>query len=55
MTAPSGTQRRFAILVAAMVWFDLLLQLYLSLKSSVAAGKIVAEGLTNVLRLFHDS
>jgi hypothetical protein len=43
--AQPGTPRRFNILAAVVAWFGVLLQLYLSLKSSVANGKTVAEGL----------
>jgi hypothetical protein len=37
--------RRFTILAANVAWFGVLLQLYLSLKFSLANGKTVADGL----------
>jgi hypothetical protein len=43
--AERGSVRGLAILVAGVAWFGVLLQLYLSLKSSVANGKTIAEGL----------
>lgn len=45
MMAQPGTPSRFNILAAVVAWFGVLLQLYLSLKLSVANGKTVAEGL----------
>lgn len=43
--AQRGPARWFTLLAASVAWFGVLLQLYLSLKSSVASGKTVAEGL----------
>lgn len=43
--AERGTVRLFAVFAATMAWFGMLLQLYLSLKLSLANGKTVAEGL----------
>jgi hypothetical protein len=44
--AQPGAPRRFNIVAAVVAWFGVLLQLYLSLKSSVANGKTIAEGVT---------
>ncbi len=45
MTGEGGAARRLAILAAIVAWFGVLLQLYLSLKASLANGKTVLEGL----------
>lgn len=45
MTAERGTVRVFAAFAATAAWFGVFLQLYLSLRLSLANGKTVAEGL----------
>ncbi len=45
MMADRGTMRRFTIVVTIVAWFGCLLQLYLSLRLSLANGKTVGEGL----------
>lgn len=41
----AGSARRLSILIAGLAWFGVLLQLFLSLRSSLANGKTIVEGL----------
>lgn len=45
MMAKRRTMRRFTIFVTMVAWFGVLLQLYLSLRLSLANGKTIGEGL----------
>ncbi len=52
MTAERGIARFFMVLVASVAWCGVILQLYLSLKLSLADGKTVVEGLIVYLGYF---